>query len=107
MKNFIKKIEDHYQVVSGLFMNESEIDDAVRKYRDHPVLGKATQLLSKFRDLINSNSDGWPYWKAGSAAARQLMTMIGSPDTATEAQLKKAMVPIKSLCTRHKLKFPE
>lgn len=101
--SFLTKIEDRYQITA--WMNEWDIDEAVDKYRNHPVLGKATKFLAKFRDVVNSNSDGWAYWKAASAAAKQLCNMIEHPETATEEALKKAIIPIKSLCTRKKLPF--
>ncbi len=104
--SFLKKIEAHYKIESGLFMNESEIDHAADKYRTHPILGKATQLLYKFKDLINDSSDGWPYWKPAIASARKLMELIQKPESATDDALKKAIVPIKSFCTRHKFQFP-
>lgn len=88
------------------FMNRWEIDDRAFRHQNHPVLGKATRFLQRFRDLIDENSDGWAYWRAPVKAAAKLMDMIQQPETATEAAYKKAMTPIKSFCTRHKLPLP-
>lgn len=85
-----------------MWMNEYEIDEAVVRYRSHPVLGKAARVLSALRHTINENSDGWPYWKAPSKAAKQLMSLFEKPAEATEAAYRKALAPIKSFCTRHK-----
>lgn len=89
-----------------LFMNESEIDQAADRYADHPVLGPATKLLQRFRDMVNENSDGWAYWPAAPRAAKQLQVLIQAGD-GTEKQLKRATTPLKSLCTRRHLPFPE
>ena len=89
------------------FMNTWEIDDCRDRYAKHPVLGPATRFLADFRDLIDQNSDGWCYWRPPVQAADKLMTLIEHPETATAAALKKALTPIKSFCTRHKLKLPE
>ena len=106
-----------------LFMNEFDIERAVAQHRNHPVLGKATATLKAFMDTVNANSDGWPYWSAAPRSAKKLMELIqlgdelamdrlwGDKRTAaeaaiTEVALKKALVPIKALCTRHGLAFP-
>jgi hypothetical protein len=89
-----------------LFMNESEIDEALRRHRDHPVLRRATRLLSEFRHEVNRKSDGWHSWPGGARAARQLMELIQRRD-GTEAELRKAIGPIRSVCTRKNLTFPE
>ena len=89
-----------------LFMNTWEIEGAVLRYKNHPVLSKATRYLQRWEAVVNANSDGWAYWSGGPNAAKQLMLLIQNPDTATEAALKKALGPIKATCTRKKLPCP-
>lgn len=89
-----------------IFMNTWEVSEAADRHKSHPVLGRATRLLSEFQDLVDANSDGWAYWKAPQKAVQKLVALIQEPTTATEAKLKAAITPIKALCTRHKLKFP-
>ena len=100
-----------------LFMNEGDVDDAVERYRNRGIMGDATSLLRKFVDVINENSDGWPYWKQGPQAAKRLIELIQSVDPRgkdwdwsepelTTADLKKAMRPIMSFCTRHNFTCP-
>lgn len=89
------------------FMNEAEIDEYARRHAGHPLLGPATKFLADFRDVVNANSDGWAYWAPPLRAADKLMTLIEKPQTADEAALGLALRPIKSFCTRHKLKCPE
>jgi hypothetical protein len=88
------------------FMNTWEVDEAMDRHKQHPVLGPATRLLGDIRDLVNANSDGWAYWKMPQRAVQKLVALIQEPSTATEAKLKAAITPIKAFCTRHKLKFP-
>src|SRR5437764_8567397 len=82
-----------------LFMNEWEINQARDRYRNHPVLRKATQFLSDYRDQVNAHSDGWPYWSVAVHAARQLIALIQHPDTATDQAFRKSLAPIQSFYT--------
>lgn len=83
-----------------LFMNRYEVEDAADRYRNHPVLGKATRFLREFMREVDEHSDGWAYWSLPLKAAKQMMQLIQSPATATDAGLKKALSPIKSFYTR-------
>ncbi len=66
-----------------------------------------TWEIDEKADLIDQNSDGWAYWRKGSQAAAKLMDLIQAPETATDTAYKKALVPIKSFCTRQKFPFPQ
>jgi hypothetical protein len=92
------------------FLNRWEIDDKANRHRNHPVLGPATQYLVEFRDMVDENSDGWAHWSAAPTAAARLMKIAETPpiaaDDVTLADVRKALTPIKSLCTKHKLKAP-
>jgi hypothetical protein len=59
-----------------MIMNEHDIDTALRRHRHHPLLGPATWTLGSLRNAVNAQSDGWAYWRAPSAAAKQLMALI-------------------------------
>jgi hypothetical protein len=91
-------------------MNRWDIDQSVDRFRNHPVLGKATKFLADFRDEVDSHSDGWCHWPLPCRAAKNLQSLIQSGD-ATEAAFKKAIVPIKSFYTRRGdkagMKFPK
>jgi hypothetical protein len=98
------------------WMNEYEIDDAVDRFADHPVLGPATRTLSSLRDVVNANSDGWPYWKQPAHAASRLTELIegdrsfdaryGEREEVTPEQLRAAYRPLKAFRTRSGLDFP-
>src|SRR5579859_1017249 len=98
-------------IPSGHFMNEGDIDQAVERHKDDPVLSRATRFLSDFREETNAHSDGWPYWKLPIHAAAQLMGMIQHPEYATEENFRKALTPIRAFYTRRGtaagMKFPE
>lgn len=102
------------------WMNEGEIDEALdivgaRAQEYLPYV----QYLSDWRDVVNQNSDGWPYWKAGAACASKLMDLVkdlmnfiryhyGSTEKAPSLKaFQAALTPIKSCATRHKLPVPE
>jgi len=59
-----------------LFMNEYEIEDAVRQHADDPVLGPASLTLRNLMDWTNRNSDGWAYWPKPCRAAKNLQALI-------------------------------
>lgn len=94
-------------------MNTWTIDEARARWRDHPVLGPATETLANLRDVADANSDGWAYWPKPARAAASLMELIegdgtwdyrsGDRDDATSAKLKAAYRPIRAFCTRQKL----
>lgn len=86
-----------------IFMNEYDIDYACQRYAAHPVLGPATRFLSHFKDEVNAHSDGWPYWSAPVKSAAKLMALI-QQGTATDAEVRKALGPIRSFMTRRGIK---
>ncbi len=90
------------------FMNEMDIAEAARRHRGHPVLGPATRFLAEFKDQVNAHSDGWPYWSPPAKAAAKLMDLVDTnpwdePKPVTEADLRRALAPIKSFMTRRGL----
>lgn len=99
-----------------MWMNDSEIDEALDVTRDRaPEYLPYVKYLSDWRDIINQNSDGWPYWKAGYHCASRLMEltsqlMDGFRDRGTPRpkvkEFDRALTPIKSCATRHKLPVP-
>jgi hypothetical protein len=92
------------------WLNHYEIDNAVTRYVDDPVLGPAARYLSDLRDLIDTNSDGWSSWIAGPKAASKLCEIIQKANRArfdergytepTLADVRKAITPIKSMIGR-------
>lgn len=96
------------------FMNQYEVEDALRRHRDHPVLVPATQTLYNLMAWTNQNSDGWAYWPKPVRAADKLMTLIEGdrmsrfddlrPDVTVEAY-KAALKPIKAFRTRQNANF--
>lgn len=100
-----------------LFHNTWEIDQNAEQFKRHPIVGPATELLQKFRDVVNEKSDGWHVWKLPVVAAKPLMELIDQakrcqrdslPDSEmpTMKQAKKAASRIKAFCTKHNLEFP-
>lgn len=95
------------------WMNESEITDAAHRVdpAETPVLATGILLLTRLVVWTNQNSDGWCYWQKPSNAASKLQGLIESknphrmkwddePDI-TEAELRKAITPIKAMLTKH------
>jgi len=97
-----------------MFMNTWEIDMAQDRFRDHPLLGPATQTLANLRDAANANSDGWAYWPKPCRAAAKLQALIQGDrlshfddvraDVTADA-LRKAYAPIKAFRTRSGIDF--
>lgn len=91
-------------------MNQWDAEEAAAAFKDHPILGAATQTLLNLISATNSKSDGWAYYQAPGRAAEKLMALIegdrswqartGERPEVTMAQLKTAYVPLKSFRTR-------
>lgn len=97
------------------FMNEWDIQNAVDRWADHPVLGPASRTMANLMNWTNSNSDGWPYWSPPARAAAKLMEFIegdgtinffhGTRADATPERYKAALRPIKSFRTKRGADF--
>lgn len=97
-----------------MFMNEWDVENAVRRYSDDtdlPNLGTAVRTLSALVEWTNSHSDGWPYWSPPQRAAAGLVKAIETADTAdrtgrevpdmSKADLVKALASVKRFLTKH------
>jgi hypothetical protein len=100
-----------------MWMNEPEIERTVEIIDDHaPQFSAYAKYLSDWRDVVNSNSDGWHSWRAGGKSADKLMTLLqravdvvamrSRDPMPTEQDFKKSLTPIKSLATKHNLTAP-
>jgi hypothetical protein len=99
-----------------LFLNEYEIEDALRRVNPdaEPVLAEAVIVLANLAAWTNANSDGWAYWPKPCRAAKALQTAIQAHQDwerseyqrpregaeITPAVLKRALTPIKAFLTR-------
>lgn len=91
-----------------MWMNEWDIEEAVHRFdrAATPNLGRGAIILQRLMRWTNRNSDGWPYWRLPSNAARSLMNLLqsvdrfGPVDDVSDADLKKALAPIKAFLTR-------
>jgi hypothetical protein len=98
------------------WMNSYEVDEAAARFAEHRILGPATRTLADLRDVVDANSDGWPYWRKPANAAARLMALIegdrsfdaryGDRDEVTDEQLVAAYRPLKAFRTRQGLDFP-
>lgn len=84
-------------------MNEYDIDEARQLLATDPVMGPAAKYLYDYKELINENSDGWPYWLAGRKCSDDLASLVdgamkqarygreGNYVAPTQAQVDKAI----------------
>lgn len=106
--------EKEASVKTGSWMNRGEVEDAMHRCANDPVLGPVTYFLYNFMEQVNDVSDGWHSWPLPARAASQLMDLIQStgrmqydperPSQITVQQIVKAMAPIKAFMTRRGLK---
>lgn len=102
------------------FMNEWDVEEALVRCCQHPILGPATQTISNLVEWTNSHSDGWAYWPKPVRAATRLMALIegdghpggmrgarfdGDRDDVTVADYRAALRPIKAFRTRQGADF--
>ncbi len=96
------------------FMNDYDIDRALGRYEGNdntPNRLQAALTLLRLAEWTNSHSDGWAYWPKPARAAAKVMDLLEGDGTwagqealeeidATDAELKKALAPIKAFLTR-------
>jgi hypothetical protein len=104
-------------------MNESEISEAIGLVSAAPEYRPYVEYLNEWKNIVNSNSDGWVYWKIAGRAANKLQQLVTGlvawirtggdrphrlpqPAKPTHAAFKASLRPIKSFATRHKLPAP-
>lgn len=100
------------------WMNEYDIEEALRftAINELPNLRRGAEVLSNLKEWTNDHSDGWPYWQKPARAANRLMEHLekatrdgyrGEAKDVTDAELKKALAPIKAFLTRHEVNHDE
>lgn len=98
-----------------MWMNEYEIDRSLSILEQNaPEIAPYAKYLSDWRHVVNSNSDGWAFWKAGASCASKLSALVsqavdslrGRGEMPTAEELRKSLPPIKSAATRFKLEAP-
>jgi hypothetical protein len=84
-----------------MWMNRTEIEIEVARAqaKQDVVLVHATTILKQLQEETDAHSDGWSTWMKPAKAAEKLMQFIRKGG-GTEAELKKACVPIKAFYTR-------
>lgn len=102
------------------FMNEGNIADAVDLFDPEvtPNRHRAAANLCRLMRWTNENSDGWPYWSKPARSAAKVMDLLEGDGTwatrqrletedCTDAELAKALAPIKAMLTREGAEHPE
>jgi len=94
-----------------MWMNEYDIERMLNLFdpAEVPNLAKAAKTLDHFATWTNANSDGWAHWPKPAKAATKIMDLLqnasvqaynGTLRDASDADLKRALTPIKSFLTR-------
>ena len=83
-----------------MWMNRMEIEDAERILGDDPLMGGAARFLKSYMELVDDNSDGWPYWRAGTKCADTLSQMLHDAMGAKRGFTYKYVAPTKEEVVR-------
>lgn len=89
------------------FYNEMDVEELCRKAARIPEVAPYARYLAAWVEVVNSNSDGWPYWRTGSAAGCKLAALIEAAlqgGEVTQAQYGRAIGGIKAVATRQQVK---
>lgn len=102
------------------FMNEYEVEDALRTFDPDvtPNRARAAANLARLVEWTNANSDGWPYWAKPARSAAKVMDLLTGDGTwatkerletedCTAAELTAALRPVKAMLTRAGAEHPE
>lgn len=90
------------------YMNTYDIENALATaltVGETSNLTHGVHVLIRLHNWTNRNSDGWAYWPKPVRAAARLIELIEGvdrwdPEDVSSADLKRALVPIKSFLTR-------
>ena len=93
-----------------MFMSRDEIKQVTLRWHDCPNVRKGLKLLSALAAAVDAQSDGWAHWKPPSNSCQQLQALLhtagnlrlGTRGTITDAALKKAVAPIRSMLTHQR-----
>lgn len=89
--------------------NRMDIDRYLEEFSANPVLGPAARFLKAYQETIDSVSDGWPYWSAGTRPAGDLCKLLADAQLAnlrhdgidaTAADVAKAIRRVRAFMTR-------
>ena len=99
------------------FMNEYEIQEAYDRFQHQPNRHRVVDVVGRLADWANSNSDGWSSWPKPVRAAQRAIELISFStwdqiqaarrEDITEAEVTKALAPIKAFLTRHGIDHDE
>jgi hypothetical protein len=112
-----------------VWRNEYEIADILDGAAHAPdkrVVAHAL-VLARWVNIVNQNSDGWPYWRAGAKAGEKLSDLLAravghhsrpdrdslprgaswwDPYVPTDAEWRATLTPMKTLATKRGLPSP-
>jgi hypothetical protein len=77
----------------AFILNETDIQFSAGRH----VPG--AEILLRFVDMVNQNSDGWPHWAAAANASTSLQRIV-KEGNGTPESIRKALGPMRSFCTR-------
>ena len=78
-----------------MWMNRMEIEEAEMLLGNDPLMGGAAKFLVSYMELIDNNSDGWPYWRKGTKCADTLSQILHDAIGAKRGFTNKYVAPTK------------
>jgi hypothetical protein len=90
-----------------VWLNEWEIDELADRFDATSARGYACQYLRAYKTIVNENSDGWPYWRAGTSVAELLEEIASGRVAANDESIGRAVRRIRRFCTRRALPSPD
>lgn len=90
-----------------MFMNQAEVEWAYQNQHACPNVRKGVRLLYQLMQSVNEQSDGWAYWSVPHRACDKLVELLKTAGnlmydtrgTISEADLRKAIAPIRRMAT--------
>lgn len=95
--------------------NQYDIQQIARNASSNPDLAPFSAIALAYLDIVNSNSDGWAYWKPARKSASRFLSILDKLSNPrythqydrnpkpTTSDLRKALAPMKSLLTKRNL----
>lgn len=95
-----------------MFLNQHEIEHIATRVHEDLNVRKGVRLILRLMQATNEQSDGWAHWSPPSKSIQKLVQLLqtagnlmyGTRGKISDADLRKAVAPIKAMVTQQRTK---
>lgn len=95
-----------------MFLNQYDVEQMAGQQHADLNVRKGVRLILRLMQATNDQSDGWAYWSPPSKSIEKLVQLLqtagnlmyGTRGSISDADLRKAVSPIRAMVTRQRAK---